>query len=153
MNRWKNLDYNNISRRIFPIEQENHDKNANAVILDFFSSIECPNCQSDLIEPITHNFNKNIDVNMKCVKCNNTFDFSQIIEEVLEKYYAYEIMKAGAKGGVVPLSQCPKCHLGTFLSYENICIYCGNTIEDTYNPEFANELFIRNVNDYWDYTS
>jgi uncharacterized protein (DUF983 family) len=67
-----------------------------------------------------------------------------------EEYYAYEIMKSGAKGGVFALGRCPHCKLGTFLNFDSICMYCGNKDPDPEDPDFEYELQIRNVNIYSD---
>lgn len=145
--KWKDINFADIENRIFPVSQE--DDIRNKIIIDFFSEINCPRCRSDLIEPLAKNFYKNTEIDMKCMKCDEKFNFGNVIEETLESHYAYEIMKVGAKGGCLPLGICQECELGTFLNYEHICIYCGNEKQGEDDPEFAYELFSRNVNDHW----
>jgi len=147
--KWKEIDFKDIANRIFPVAQED-DVEESEIINGFLAEINCPSCRSDLVEPVESNFSENTDIDMKCIKCDKKFNSSDVIEETLERHYAYEIMKVGAKGGCIPLSICPKCKLGTFLNYEDICIYCGNRSQGEYDPDFEYELFSRNVNDYWD---
>jgi hypothetical protein len=146
ISKWERIDFTPIISRVFPVEQEDDPDTT----IHFFNSIKCPNCCSKLIVPLSHNFSQKTSINMKCLKCNKNFDFIDVIEEILERRYAYEIMKVGSKGGRIPLSICPSCTFGTFLEYESICIYCGNTKQGEYDPDYVNDLFTRNINDYSD---
>lgn len=91
---------------------------------------------------------------MNCIQCNKSFSLKDVIEDYLESFYSYEIMKAGAKGGILALSQCQCCKLGTFLNFYSICTYCGNTEEGPDDSNFNSELTERNVHLYagnwWD---
>lgn len=129
-------------------DEDEIDFYASAIL--FFSSISCPNCKSGLVEPIETDFSSKLKIEMRCTTCNETFMLRDIIEDYLEGYYAYEIMKAGAKSGIFPLGRCPDCKLGTFLNYDDVCIYCGNKNPNPTDHDFEYELQIRNVNIYSD---
>lgn len=146
ISKWEKLDFTNILNRVFPVEQDDDPD----TIINFFNSIKCPNCRSDLVEAVNYDFTEKTNLSIKCMKCNNHFEFSEIIEEILERRYAYNIMKVGSRGGCIPLSICPSSTLGTFLEYESVCIYCGNKKQGDYDPNYVMDLFIRNVQDYSD---
>lgn len=119
----------------------------------FFSSIPCPVCKSELVEPTDHDFNHEIKILMHCTLCDKNFTLKDIIENYLEGYYAHEIMKVGSKGGMFALGRCPSCKLGAYLNFDEICMYCGNKDYEPEDPNFEYELQVRNVNlhsDKWD---
>lgn len=115
-------------------------------VIRFLSSIECRDCGSNLVEPINYN-SKETWPQLCCAKCNSICDFKDVIEGHLEKFFAYEVMKAGARGGVIALGRCPKCNLGCYVNFldDEKCLYCGNTDEKPNDPDFEYELMIRNV--------
>lgn len=117
--------------------------------LQFLSSIPCKACNATFTEPVESDFSSETTIILRCTRCSEKFTFRDTIENYLEEYYAYEIMKAGSKGGLFALDRCPKCHLGTFLNFDDICICCGNTDHKPEDQDFAQELMERNVNMHW----
>ena len=126
------------------VDQDEIDFYASAIF--FFSSISCPICKSELVEPIKNNFSSEIEITMRCTSCDEKFILKDVLENYLEEYYAYEIMKVGAKGGMFALGRCPSCKLGTYLNFDEICMYCGNKNPEPDDPHFEYDLQIRNVN-------
>lgn len=144
---WKKNDLNSLKERtIYLFEDSDYAPD------DIYTIFNCEKCGSDLVSPLTFNCSNKIDISMKCIKCDNQFNYSSFMEIFLQKHYAYAIMKVGSKGGHFPLSICSQCKFGTFLNYDDICLYCGNKTYDTSsNDEFENVLFTNNVNLYSDY--
>ena len=137
------LDLEKIIRSKHIIAQAEIDLYEVAIL--FFSSISCPNCKSELVKPIGHDFSSKMIIKVQCTTCDDIFMLEDVIENYLEEYYAYEIMKAGAKGGIFALGRCPSCKLGTFLNFDDICIYCGNINPYPEDLDFESELASRNV--------
>lgn len=120
-------------------------------IIEFLSDIECNKCKSNFIEP--NELSQDLWPQLYCNSCRNILDFKDVIEEHLEKFFAYEIAKAGSKGGIFALERCPKCNLGCYLNFTNDdkCLFCGNTEEKPYDEDFIYELQMRNVQLYSGY--
>ena len=72
------------------------------------------------------------------------------IDEDIEKFFEYGIMKAGAKRGMFPLSICKVCAHGTFNNYKNVCVFCGNTEFGEYNPDYERQVMSRNAHSLMD---
>jgi hypothetical protein len=117
-------DFKFLKSRIFPGEEIEIFE---PPIIGFLYSSTCPHCSSSLVKYINHDFSKNLlDINLSCYGCSSNFSFIDILNGVLRFHYIEEIIKACIKDGKVPIDICNTCEKEVFLSYNNICMYCGS---------------------------
>jgi len=145
---WKVLLLNSKvfeTERIRCEEQWNKAKLPSEETLKVMINGACPACHSILTVPADLGC---VDMNIftvRCVSCGHEYRLKDHIDEDIEDFFEYAIMKAGAKGGVFPLSLCKSCGNGTFNNYKSICVFCRNTEPGEYDPDFEVEVMQRNA--------
>ncbi|UMQ41583.1 MULTISPECIES: hypothetical protein [unclassified Chryseobacterium] len=88
--------------------------------------LRCPSCASDLIYAIQEQkYEPAREMTLNCKKCQNEFDFEDVIEEcVKEELMGYAYM-AATEGGDDPYDECPECGMSTYVFSEECCLHCG----------------------------
>jgi len=90
--------------------------------------LRCPACNSALVEASSAD-DSYPTINLKCKSCSNEFQFSEVIEELIEESMAGEAYIAMTDGGEMPYHRCSYCDQETFVSEEARCVACEEGLE------------------------
>lgn len=96
------------------------------ILMEGLKEIRCPNCQSDLIMACQNNkYTPAKNMHLVCKKCQNEFDFEEVIEQCLHEALWADAFISIKDGGESPYDICPNCSKETYYFYEEGCLACG----------------------------
>lgn len=95
-------------------------------LLHGLNAIRCPECQSDLImDGGNMKYTPGKNMYLVCKKCDNSFDFEDVIEDCVRDGLSFEAHMAMTEGGDDPYEMCPECAKETYVYKEKCCLACG----------------------------
>ncbi|SCY76075.1 hypothetical protein SAMN02927916_3240 [Flavobacterium anhuiense] len=97
-----------------------------SILFESINNMRCPSCKSDLIHAQdVHKYTPSETLPLRCKKCNEEFDFVDVIEECIIEDLASEAYLAIVDGGNDPYTECPECGQSTYVFSEKCCLTCG----------------------------
>lgn len=95
-------------------------------LISAIAHLRCPSCASDLIYASSEEeYQPASKMTLTCKKCQNEFDFEEVIEECIHEELRAEAYIAATDGGDHPYDECPECGLATYIYSEECCLHCG----------------------------
>lgn len=62
---------------------------------------------------------------LNCRKCQNEFDFEEVLEDCVTEELESVIHTAVMDGADLPCTDCPECQRSTYIFDEECCLVCG----------------------------
>jgi len=95
-----------------------------SIVEDRIESITCSRCGSSLIVPGISE-DSLWDMDFECKVCNRETAGSEVLEQLLDEVFGWEMHNAHKEGGDGPLGTCPHCQSLTYYYEEDKCLCCG----------------------------
>jgi DNA-directed RNA polymerase subunit M/transcription elongation factor TFIIS len=91
-------------------------------------NISCENCGSGLMTL------KNVEKHREntvllCKSCQTEYEYEEFVEHAISKYFSYESYLSVTDGNTLPLIDCPECGKGTYVYFEQQCLFCGKSFD------------------------